>query len=174
MRAAGDLAAVNETRPAAPTDALPTGKTETPKASAEPKSESKADPKNDAKPAAKAESKKDAAPTPKRPYPPDLSKAKLRTLFLGGGAYTFPRYLQDKYKGTQVDVAEIDPAVTKANLMATGLKPEEGPIVTTWGDARQFVENNQGKKQYDVIFGDAFNDFSVPWHLTTREFNDKL
>ena len=29
-------------------------------------------------------------------------------------------------------------------------------------------------KQYDLIFGDAFNDFSVPWHLTTREFNEKI
>ena len=43
-----------------------------------------------------------------------------------------------------------------------------------WGDARQFVELHQDKKQYDLIFGDAFNDFSVPWHLTTREFNEKL
>ena len=25
-----------------------------------------------------------------------------------------------------------------------------------------------------LIFGDAFNDFSVPWHMTTREFNDKV
>ena len=39
---------------------------------------------------------------------------------------------------------------------------------------RQFVERNQGKKQYDLIFGDAFNDFSVPWHLTTQQFNQKL
>ena len=27
---------------------------------------------------------------------------------------------------------------------------------------------------YDLIFGDAFNDFSVPWHLTTQEFNEKI
>jgi hypothetical protein len=46
--------------------------------------------------------------------------------------------------------------------------------VTHLGDARQFVERNQDRKQFDIIFGDAFNDFSVPWHLTTREFNDKL
>jgi spermidine synthase len=24
------------------------------------------------------------------------------------------------------------------------------------------------------VFGDAFNDFSVPYHLTTREFNDRV
>ncbi len=103
----------------------------------------------------------------------DLSDAGLKTLFLGGGAYTFQRYMQHKYKGTDVDVAEIDPAVTKANHIALGLE-ENTSIKTTWGDARQFVERNQGKQKYDIVFGDAFNDFSVPWHLTTREFNQKL
>src|SRR5204863_954732 len=66
-----------------------------------------------------------------------------------------------------------DPAVKRANHMATGL-PENTPIQTYLGDARQFVERHQDTKQYDLIFGDAFNDFSVPWHLTTREFNEKL
>ncbi len=97
----------------------------------------------------------------------------LKTMFLGGGAYAFPRYLQHTYPGTEADVAEIDPAVTRANYKALGL-PRDTTIKTTFGDARQFVERNQDRKQYDLIFGDAFNDFSVPWHLTTREFNDKL
>ncbi|MEJ7640105.1 MAG: fused MFS/spermidine synthase, partial [Singulisphaera sp.] len=97
----------------------------------------------------------------------------LKTMFLGGGAYAFPRYLQHTYPGTEADVAEIDPAVTRANYRALGL-PRDTTIKTTWGDARQFVERNQDRKQYDLIFGDAFNDFSVPWHLTTKEFNDKL
>ena len=64
-------------------------------------------------------------------------------------------------------------AVTNANFLATGL-PRDTPIKTYWGDARQFVELNQDTKQYDLVFGDAFNDFSVPWHLTTREFNEKI
>jgi hypothetical protein len=101
------------------------------------------------------------------------SQAPLKTLFLGGGAYTFQRYMQFKYPGTAVDVAEIDPAVTRANFAALGL-PRDTPIKTTWGDARQFVEKNQNVKSYDIVFGDAFNDFSVPWHLTTQEFNEKL
>lgn len=101
------------------------------------------------------------------------SQAPLKTLFLGGGAYTFQRYMQHKYPECVVDVAEIDPAVTRANKKALGL-PEETTIHTEWGDARQFVERHQKDKQYDIVFGDAFNDFSVPWHLTTREFNDKL
>ncbi|WP_435018705.1 fused MFS/spermidine synthase [Tundrisphaera sp. TA3] len=97
----------------------------------------------------------------------------INTMFLGGGAYTFQRYIQHTYPGSVAEVAEIDPAVTRANHAALGL-PKDTPIKTTWGDARQFVERNQGKKQFDIVFGDAFNDFSVPWHLTTREFNDKL
>ncbi|WP_235963885.1 fused MFS/spermidine synthase [Tautonia rosea] len=103
----------------------------------------------------------------------DPSQVPLRALFLGGGSYTFPRYLQHLYPNAHCDVAEIDPAVTRANHVALGL-PEDTSIETHWGDARQFVERFGGAEPYDLIFGDAFNDFSVPWHLTTREFNDLL
>ncbi len=96
----------------------------------------------------------------------------LRTMFLGGGSYTYPRYLQEVYPKTAADVAEIDPAVTKANHAALFL-PANTTIKTTWGDARQYVTHYKGEK-YDLIFGDAFNDFSVPWHLTTKEFNDRI
>ncbi|WP_165064044.1 fused MFS/spermidine synthase [Paludisphaera rhizosphaerae] len=111
--------------------------------------------------------------SPSRSWMPKVASSTLKTLFLGGGAYTFQRHMQHVYPGTEVDVAEIDPAVTRANQAATGL-PLDTPIKTTWGDARQFVERNQDSKQYDLIYGDAFNDFSVPWHLTTREFNEKI
>ncbi len=103
---------------------------------------------------------------------PDTASVPLSTMFLGGGSYTFPRYLQKLYPKTTADVAEIDPAVTEANHRALWL-PRDTTIKTTWGDARQFVFNHTGPK-YDLIFGDAFNDFSVPWHLTTREFNDRI
>jgi len=115
---------------------------------------------------ARAKSKSKADPKP-------AEAAALDTMFLGGGAYTFQRYILNKYAGSTAEVAEIDPAVFKANKMALGLT-DDTPIVTHLGDARQFVERNQDRKQFDIVFGDAFNDFSVPWHLTTREFNDKL
>ena len=99
--------------------------------------------------------------------------APLETLFLGGGAYAYQRYIMSKYPGSHVDVAEIDPAVLRANKAALFL-PENTPIVTHLGDARQYVERNSGTRGFDIVYGDAFNDFSVPWHLTTREFNDKL
>jgi hypothetical protein len=116
-----------------------------------------------------------------QPYLPPVESSSLKTLFLGGGAYCFQRHMQKAYPGTSVDVAEIDPAVTRANRMATGLddvsqpgKERTNPIDTYWGDARQFVELHQDTKKYDLVFGDAFNDFSVPWHLTTWEFNEKI
>jgi MFS family permease len=104
---------------------------------------------------------------------PAVQNSTMKTLFLGGGAYCFQRHMQFAYPGTEVDVAEIDPNVTRANFMATGL-PTDTTIKTYWGDARQFVDLHQDTKKYDLIFGDAFNDFSVPWHLTTFEFNEKL
>ena len=113
--------------------------------------------------------------TAPEPVIPPVESSKLKTLFLGGGAYCFQRHMQFAYPGTSVDVAEIDPAVTRANQIATGLPSgEKATIQTYWGDARQFVELHQDTNKYDLIFGDAFNDFSVPWHLTTREFNDKI
>src|SRR5258708_39402551 len=36
----------------------------------------------------------------------------------------------------------------------------------------QLAETNAG--QYDLIIGDAFNDLSIPYHLTTREFDQQL
>jgi MFS family permease len=107
------------------------------------------------------------------PYIPPVESSTMTSLFLGGGAYCFQRHMQFAYPGTGVDVAEIDTAVTRANFAATGL-PRDTKIQTYFGDARQFVELHEDSKQYDLIFGDAFNDFSVPWHLTTREFNRKL
>src|SRR5262249_10411802 len=99
--------------------------------------------------------------------------APLKSLFLGGGAYTFQRYMQYKHQNPGGGVAEIAPAVPRPTRMPRGL-PSDPPIHTHWGAARQFVQKNEAVKKYDLVFGDAFNDFSVPWHLTTREFNEKI
>jgi spermidine synthase len=46
-------------------------------------------------------------------------------------------------------------------------------VVTYNEDARLFLER-EPTDLYDLIMGDAFNDFSVPYHLTTKEFNDRV
>ena len=82
----------------------------------------------------------------REPSTPAVDQSSMKTLFLGGGAYCFQRYMQHAYPGTAVDVAEIDPAVTEANFMATGL-PRDTTIKTHWGDARQFVETTPDDQQ---------------------------
>jgi MFS family permease len=96
-----------------------------------------------------------------------------RALFIGGGAYTLPRYLELAYPGAHVEVSEIDPGVTAVVHERLGL-PRATRIVTHNLDARAVVEDKQGGPRYDLVFGDAFNDFAVPYHLTTREFARKV
>jgi len=165
--------------------------------------------------------------------PAQVTTPKIKTLFIGGGSYTFQRYIVETYPGEKYvvkagdswnsiiareygltdesalkdlearvidhnkrlkkptrldagddvilpsisDVAELDPEVTRVNV--TRLKLDLGDSrIRTWNyDARNFVEAAAArgwKGKYDVIFGDAFNHYSVPYHLTTKEFNDKI
>jgi spermidine synthase len=96
----------------------------------------------------------------------------LAALFIGGGGYTFPRYLEATFPGSDVDVIEIDPGVTAVARSLLGL-PEDTAIRSFNEDARLFLQRTPDRA-YDLIMGDAFNDFSVPYHLTTREFNDRV
>ena len=94
----------------------------------------------------------------------------IDTLFLGGGGYTFPRYIEAVYPRSSIDVIEIDPAVTKVVSDRLGLSPTSR-IRSFNADARMFLTEWIDPKRYDFIFGDAFNDLTIPYHLTTVEFN---
>ncbi len=97
----------------------------------------------------------------------------LNAFFIGGGGYTFPRYLEAVYPNSRIDVAEIDPGVTQTAYQMLGLSPSTR-IMTYNEDARMYLKTLPADKRYNLVLGDAFNDFSVPYHLTTREFNDML
>ena len=97
----------------------------------------------------------------------------FRTLFIGGGGYTLPRYVEARYPKADVDVVEIDPEITRVSLDHLGVR-KETKIRTFNTDGRWFVMNHQDKEKYDFIFLDAFNDLSVPYHLTTLEFSLQL
>ncbi|MFH2062922.1 MAG: fused MFS/spermidine synthase [bacterium] len=94
----------------------------------------------------------------------------LRTLSIGGGGYTMPKFVQENYPGSLIDVVEIDPEVTEVNERLLGLNPD-GQIRTFNEDARVFFARGAEGGRYDLIFGDAFNDYSIPYHLTTLEFS---
>ena len=109
------------------------------------------------------------------------------TMFLGGGGFVFPRWIEANFpKEPLIHVLELDPAVKLAVQREMGLPDDDKTYVRTLlGDARNSVDDllngmalapgATGKhNHYDFIYGDAFNDFSVPWHLTTKEFAEKI
>ena len=97
---------------------------------------------------------------------PDFS-----ALFLGGGGYTLPRFIEREWLGASVDVVEIDPAVTRTAYRFLGLGP--GTRVRSFNeDARwHLMRSNQ---RYDAVVIDVFNDLSVPYHLTTSQLTREL
>ena len=105
---------------------------------------------------------------------------KISTLSIGGGGYVFPRYVEKVWPGSRIDVVEIDPRVTQAAIQAFGLDKNTSIKIFAM-DARNYIDGLLEKKwtdgqipRYDFIYGDAFNDYSVPYQLTTKEFNDKI
>lgn len=97
-----------------------------------------------------------------------LTEGPIDTLHLGGGGFSLPIYLQDQRPGTFDLVLEIDPELEKIAKQELGLVTSESLQVIN-GDARLGF-NDLADEQFDVVVGDAFAGYTVPWHLTTTEF----
>ena len=94
----------------------------------------------------------------------DLASA----FFIGGGAYSLPRAWSARYPDARLIVAEIDPAVTRA---AADRLWSGDALTVHHADARVALKALPVGARFDVIFGDAFHDISVPQHLVTDEFH---
>lgn len=95
-----------------------------------------------------------------------------RLLFIGGGAYTMPVAAARALPRASVDVAELDPVVTKAAV--DYFRAGESPNVSTIAaDGRQAAARAPGA--YDGVFVDAYQGvYAIPFHLATREFFQTL
>jgi tetratricopeptide (TPR) repeat protein/MFS family permease len=107
-------------------------------------------------------------------------KGKPSLLVFGGGGFVFPRHLQTIWPQAKIEAVEIDPGVVEAAMAAFGLDRNTDIKIITL-DARNYVDDLLQKKRlgqnipkYDCIYEDAINDFSVPFQLVTKEFNDKM
>ena len=107
-------------------------------------------------------------------------KSRVSAFFIGGGGFVFPRYILSQWPGSYVEVAEIDPRVTEAAHHSFGLA-RNSPMHIYNLDARNHVDdllrrkrNGEPAPSFDLIYGDAFNHYTVPYHLTTLEFDLKL
>ena len=94
-----------------------------------------------------------------------------RVLVIGGGGYSFPRWVESQpdLADVRIDVVEIDPGVTEIAHDLLGLS-RSTRIHSIHMDGRQFVKSLP-PQSYDLIIQDAVNDFSVPYHLMTRDYN---
>ncbi len=94
--------------------------------------------------------------------------APLTALHIGGGGFTFPRWLAAEHPGSDSLVLELDPTVVELVEDEMGLVLSDDLRVRT-GDARTGLLE-QEDETYDLVLGDAFGGLAVPWHLTTLEF----
>lgn len=94
----------------------------------------------------------------------------LNTLTIGGGGYVFPRWIEMRWPRSRTEVVEIDPVVTRAAIEAFGLA-ETNDLIVRHEDGRAFLNRRArepgGVARWDVVYFDAFNDYSVPYQLTT-------
>jgi spermidine synthase len=103
----------------------------------------------------------------------EQSQGNARVLVIGGGGYTFPRWIEDQVPRVKVDVVEIDPGVTEVAYRYLGLS-RQTKIRSFNMDGRQYVREISEKGYYDLVVQDAVNDLSVPYHLMTREYNEAV
>ena len=97
-----------------------------------------------------------------------------RLLVIGGGGYTLPKWVENQpdLKDVAVEVVEIDPGVTEVAHRKLGLS-RDTRIISHHLDGRQFVKRAEAEI-YDLVIQDAVNDFSVPYHIMTREYNELI
>jgi MFS family permease len=93
-------------------------------------------------------------------------------LHIGGGGFTFPRYLEAMHPEARQIVLELDPKVYEIAQSELGYVPSDR-IDVRLGDARQSIRALPSDA-FDIVVGDAFGGLAVPWHLTTTEMLEEI
>ena len=93
-------------------------------------------------------------------------------LHIGGGGFTFPRYIEAMHPDARQTVLELDPKIYEVAQSELGYVPSDR-IDVRLGDARQSIRALPSEA-FDLVIGDAFGGLAVPWHLTTAEMLDQI
>ncbi len=96
-----------------------------------------------------------------------LADHQRRILLIGLGGASMQKFLHDLLPGTVLETIEIDPEVVRIAREFFGFETHDNQVVHVH-DGRAFIENS--KKQYDIIFLDAYGPDSIPYSLATQEF----
>ena len=94
----------------------------------------------------------------------------VSAFFIGGGGYTLPRAWGARNPKSLLTIAEIDPLVTARAQSQMWFSPGPNTRIITQ-DARVTLKSEKSQSQFDIIFGDAFQDIAIPAHLVSDEFN---
>ena len=97
-----------------------------------------------------------------------------RVLIVGLGGGTLPMALAGLLPQAQIDVVEIDPAVTRAAKRFFSFR--DGPKMRVIEeDGRVYVKRaGRAGERYDLVMLDAFDHEYIPEHLLTREFLEEV
>jgi spermidine synthase len=87
-------------------------------------------------------------------------------LIIGGGAFTLPTFLFNRFPEATIDVVEIDPLLQTIAHDYFDL-PHDPRLRIINGDGRAYIEHCTNK--YDLIILDAFSGYNIPRHLLTAE-----
>jgi MFS family permease len=96
----------------------------------------------------------------------------LDVVFVGGGGFTLPRWLLATRPGSQAEVLEVDEELIEFDEERLGLEPTSGLEIKA-GDARVEMLARPDDSA-DVVVGDAFGNYAVPWHLATTEWIEEV
>ena len=99
--------------------------------------------------------------------PAFLDRKPERILFIGLGGGSIPRVMGKYYPDTRIDIVEIDKEVIRVAKEFLFFEPTPMMNIIEM-DGRRFLRSCSD--HYDIIFLDAYDDLSIPFHLTTMEF----
>jgi len=95
-------------------------------------------------------------------------------LIVGLGGGTLPTAFSQAQTGAQIDVVEIDPAVTRVARTYFPFGTNE-QLRTHEADGRVFVKRAIKRGEtYDLVVLDAFNSEYIPEHMLTREYLEEV
>lgn len=94
----------------------------------------------------------------------------LEVVSIGGGGFTLPGYIEFTRPSSRNTVLEIDSKLVEIGREKLALTDGINVVVD---DARISL-NDVPTNHADVVIGDAYSGASVPWHLTTVEFNEQI
>jgi spermidine synthase len=89
---------------------------------------------------------------------------------IGGGGFTLPGYVEHTRPASENTVLEIDRELIEIGREELSLSDQVQVVAE---DARISLRDIP-ERSADVVVGDAYSGASVPWHLTTVEFNSQI